>query len=746
MSNELDPELLRQLIEIFKVELEDQLQIITNNLLQIERGAKDEDRSIVLENMLRSAHNIKGAARSIGFNDISVIAHNLESLFGLLKQHTKTPSAEFFNICFESLDCMRKAMTAFNEKRAVDYDISDLVSRLNQFFGVNGKKESPKLASTHDFVNKDSISLDARIPLVAEQKSAAEVIRISVDKLEKMTAQIAQLQILQVDTVGYVAIMQQLRTQMQTFFRMWQHEISSLKFRKDLSIPIEVQDLLSVSTNALSNLNNVIVRAHRDIHANSNRFNVLSLTLQESARMIRLVSAGNLLYPMMRSARDIAQELGKQVEIKVMGEDVEMDRLVLDGVKDPLMHLLRNSIDHGIESAEQRTLQGKTEVGLIQMSVKSEGGYIKLTISDDGQGMDENEIAATACKKKIISENELAGMSRDEVINLIFRPGFSTKEIVSHISGRGVGLDVVLSNLRQLKGRIHVETTKGKGTTFILTLPLTLAADHGLLVRVAGAVYVVQSTSVERVMEVSPDKIVEVEANYVLLINNRAVPLREMASVLGLSSQNLSLRKSYSVIVVSRGWDLVAFIVDEIVGEREILIKPLKYPLVAVKNVIGGTLTGSGEVMIVLDSAELMDSAMQSPAVNLLSKSEKTKPLSRVLIVDDSITTRTLEKVILENAGYQVTVVVDGKQAWDMLQKQKFDLVITDIEMPVMDGFELTERIKASEILKQLPVIIVSSLASEENQQRGRDVGADAYIVKEQFETKALLDVVSQFL
>ena len=437
------------------------------------------------------------------------------------------------------------------------------------------------------------------------------------------------------------------------------------------------------------------------------------------------------------------------MHFEISGDEIEIDRVVLDGIHDPLIHLLRNALDHGIESPQQRTAKGKPAEGKLRVSVSSEGSQAVMTVQDDGDGISVERIAASARKKKIISEAELAAMGRDDILGLIFRPGFTSKEIITNISGRGVVLDVVVANLRKLEGSVQVETDEGKGTRFILRLPITLATDHGVLVRSGGSVFAIPTSAVDRIMDIRPEQILEVEASHAILYNGRTIPLRDMATTLQLEARERINQKMLPVVIIAKGWDSVAFLVDEIIGEREIVVKPFRPPLLAVRNVTGGTLTGSGEVIMVLNPSDLVDSAMHGNLAHMRSPGDEAdiEKVPQVLVVDDSITTRTLEKSILEHAGYKVTVAVDGKQAWDILQMEHdFSLVISDVEMPLMNGFELTELIKQSELLKHLPVIIVTSLAKEADRRRGIEVGADAYIVKGQFETKILLDVVKQLI
>jgi two-component system, chemotaxis family, sensor kinase CheA len=509
------------------------------------------------------------------------------------------------------------------------------------------------------------------------------------------------------------------------------------------------QQISGVASNDPAVLRDAIQRLAKDMGRSVNRLSLLSEALQSQARTMRLVPMSTLLQPMARSVRDIARELGKNVNYQVTGGDVEMDRPVLEGIKDPLMHLLRNAIDHGIETPDERRAKGKAETGTLSISVDTRGNQISVIVRDDGAGINVDSIVRKAVSKKLITTAEVQTMSRAEKLDVVFRPGFSSKEIITDISGRGVGLDVVLSSMRSLKGRVQLDSVEGEGSTFTLTVPLTLSTEHGLLVRAGKAVFALPITSVERVMDVDPSELTEVEASQALVIGGTAVPVRELAAVLDLETNSGMARERLVVVVVAKGWQRIALLVDEIVGEREIVVKRFRPPLISVQNVIGGALTGSGEVIVVLNSADVVTSGLRQSTGRLAQRTasgDTDVAPAHILVADDSITARTLETSILETRGYQVTATADGEQAWEALQKDTFDLVLSDVEMPLLNGFELTQRIKANETYRHLPVVIVTSLANDADRRRGVEVGADAYIVKRQFETQALLEIIEQLI
>lgn len=484
---------------------------------------------------------------------------------------------------------------------------------------------------------------------------------------------------------------------------------------------------------------------NKDMHSHVNELSILFHSLQDEVASLRMTPMGNLLCTFPRYVRDLAHELNKKIELTVKGEEVKVDKAILEGLKDPLFHLLRNAIDHGIETADIRQQSGKPEAGHIIIEIKEEESQIKISMSDDGAGIDLQKLIESAEQKGITTTN----MSESEKLALIFRSGFSTKKIITDVSGRGVGLDVVKSNIENLRGHLDFSTTLGKGTTFILRVPLSIASERGLVVKCEQHHFVIPTHVVERVLALDINQVVSVQGSQAIVLENRTILLRKLTDILHLKENNNFNGQKLSIVIIQKANTMLALLVDEIVGEREIVIKALQKPLTKTACIAGGTLIESNEVVVVLNPNDLIDQALQHANINrITSKEEITEKDKRphILVVDDSITTRTLEKNVLESKNYQVTVAVNGKEAWDILQKQKFSLLITDVCMPIMDGFTLTEQVKKHDKLRDLPVIIVTSLGSDVEKKKGIDVGADAYIVKNEFESGALLEVVSQLV
>ena len=734
---ELDPEFTRQLLETFEIELGELSQGITGGLLQLEKKRSKHERQQILQEMFRAAHNIKGAAKGVGIEAIADMSHRLESIFSTFRKGDLAPDHGIITLCLETLDLMQESMRAFVKGEGTLPGVSDLCARLDSV--LSDGEIAPAGNMAHHAIQEGKRS---------QPREAVNMLRIATDKLSEIEDHAEDLQAIKITLGDELARVRLLHGRMGALSKHWLAALPLLKSPVTGNMPEEIRQLFVQGIDTMASLGGVTAGIRKSMQVSQGRLGRLGATLHDDLRRLQLMPATTLLRPLARMVRDTAVTLGKEVDLQIIGDDISVDRAVLDRLHDPLIHLIRNAIDHGIEAPEERLAQGKSRVGHLVLRVRSEGNQVLIAVEDDGCGIDAGKVAAVAVERQLASQEELDEMSRDEVLHLIFRPGFSTREVVTDISGRGVGMDVVQTNLATLGGNIRIETAVGKGTTVTMHVPLTLATEHGLIVRANGTQFAIPVIFIDRILYIAQDAVVEVEGTQAALVGGNPVPLRSLANVLELGHDETENGAGLNVIVIRSGWRSVAFVVDDIEGEREMVIKPLRPPLWSVRNVKGCTLSGIGGIIMVLDAADLVTSALAKgvPAYAVgRPAAEKTRQ-SHVLVVDDSVTTRMLEKNILETRGFKVTVAVDGREAWDLIQSREFDLVVTDIEMPEMDGFVLTERIKKSEKYAMLPVIIVSSKSREEDRLAGIRVGADAYIVKGQFETRVLLDVVNQFV
>ena len=734
---ELDPEFVRQLLETFEIELDELSQGITEGLLELEKKHDKHERQQILQDMFRAAHNIKGAAKGVGIEAIVDLSHRLESIFSAFKKDDLAPDHGVITLCLETLDLMQESMRAFVKGEGVLPEVGELCARLDR--ALSGGEVVPAGKLVHHAVQGDKPGMP---------KIAANMLRVATDRLNEIEDHAEELQAIKITLGDELARVRLLHGRMGALAKRWLAALPLLRRPDTGNMPEEIRQIFVHGVDTIASLGGMTAEIRKSMQVSQGQLGRLGDTLHDDLRRLQLMPAATLLRPLARMVRDTAGNLGKEVGLQIIGDDISVDRAVLDRLHDPLMHLVRNAIDHGIETPEERLAQGKPKAGNLVFRVRSEGSQVLISVEDDGCGIDANKVAAAAVERQLVSQEELDGMSRDEVLHLVLRPGFSTREVVTDMSGRGVGMDVVQTNLATLGGNIRLDTAVGKGTTVTLRVPLTLATEHGLIVRTSGAQFAIPAIFIDRILYIAQDAVVEVEGTQAVLVGGNPVPLRSLANALELGQGETENGAGLNVIVIRSGWRSVAFAVDDIEGEREMVIKPLRPPLLSVRNVKGCTLSGSGGIIMVLDAADLVTSALaKGVPVYAVGRpaAEKTRQ-SHVLVVDDSVTTRMLEKNILETRGFKVTVAVDGREAWDLIQSREFDLVVTDIEMPEMDGFVLTERIKKSEKYAMLPVIIVSSKSREEDRLAGIRVGADAYIVKGQFETQALLDVVNQFV
>ncbi|WP_077036122.1 response regulator [Pelomonas sp. KK5] len=748
----LNSDFMALMLETFSTELGDQLQRITDGLLRLEKDAQSEPRrSDTLNEIFRAAHNVKGAARGVDALEVAELSHWLESLFMAWRAGRLALTPATIDLSLRTLDHIREAAAAAREERPPAYDKASLLQQLEA--AAEAAQAAPAAPPPPN-------------PEPTEQRSepraeTPDAIRVPAARLQRVSALTEELQVAKIAMAEHFAATQGLNRQiarleqrLQALRPLLRSTVGARPVPRHAIFTPEQLAELNEGLRDLGDLRATAGALGKSMRRTSSRMAILTGSLQGDVRMLQLVPISATLRPMARLVRDLARQLGKAARLEVSGDHIELDRSVIDSVRDPLMHLLRNAVDHGIEPAAERRAAGKPEEATIALSVASAGGQIRIVVQDDGRGIDAEAVAAAALARRLVLAEELAQMSPQDQLELIFRPGFSTRETVSELSGRGVGLDVVAVNVRQLGGAVRVDTLPGRGTGFTLTVPLTLATERGLHVRAGREDMVIPSIAVERILEIDAAQVIDVAGSQAILVGGRAVALRNLAATLALPPRVVGRSERIPVVIVSKGWTQVAFVVDEVAGEREIVVKRLLPPLRAVPHISGATLTGSGEIMMVLNVADLVDSAQrQAGRTGFASADAPAAPAPaapagppHILIVDDSITTRTLEKGILEARGYRVSIAVDGARGWELLQQDRFDLVITDIEMPVMNGFELTERIRRTPQTAQIPVIVVTSLARDEDRRRGIEVGADAYIVKGAFESQVLLDAVGQLI
>lgn len=474
------------------------------------------------------------------------------------------------------------------------------------------------------------------------------------------------------------------------------------------------------------------------------QLNLVAQVVRDDLRDMRMVPAIQVLEPLRRTVREVSSRLGKQVELFITGGDVRLDRRILDALKDPLQHLVRNAIDHGIEMPEVRREAGKNEKGKLWIRVEPRGTRIAVVVEDDGGGLSPARVRATAVKRGLLSTEAAAKMTDAQAARLIFQPGFSTRDQVTETSGRGVGLDVVLATAQRLQGAVDISYTEGQGTRFTIDLPLSLASALGLLIRVGTAIVAVPSDMVERVFRLAPSDVGTVAGRVVARVDNEQITFLSLSEAIGLPRLPLALEagKMQTVMLLTLGKERALYAIDEVVGQQDIVVRTLGPHLKGVVHLAGAAVLDDGRLVPVLNAPELLRAA--APSTRGISTGEIRRP--RVLVTDDSLTTRFAMKSLLEIAGYPVVTASDGEEAWEVLERTPCQLVVSDWQMPRLDGVGLTRRIRASPTLNRMPVILVTSLDSPEERAEGLEAGADGYLVKREVERGKLLELVRQLM
>ncbi len=474
-------------------------------------------------------------------------------------------------------------------------------------------------------------------------------------------------------------------------------------------------------------------------------FDLLVNDIQNSVMSMRMIALSAIFDAYPRAVRDLAKNLGKEIDLVIDGRDTELDRKMVEKLNEPLIHLIRNAIDHGIEPAEVRRANGKPEKGLLRINARNEGTSIVIEIADDGRGLDFEKIRQKALAKGMVQdESDFHRMSENDIINMIFQPGFSTADFITDISGRGYGMDVVKQGVENLKGYISVFTRPNQGAIFTVHLPLTLTSLRALFVRAGVAQLAFPIASVSETLKVQKNDLIEVVRKKAIRLRNQLIPILPLVDVLKIDAVDESDRDEFFVIVAHANGERAGFIVDDITDEKDIIVKPLPGHFHRLRHISSATIAGNNDVIFVLHVPQLIEAIKETP-VGEKPKAER-KSAQSILVVDDSLNTREVEKTILQAYGYDVDTAKDGLEALGKMKQRAYDLVVTDLEMPVMDGFTLTTRIREEKQFHQIPVVIVTSRDSADDKRRGIQVGANAYIVKGSFDQTNLIDTVESLI
>ncbi len=703
-------------LDAFREEMVEHLQALTEGLLTLE--SHPEDVSSVGE-VFRRVHTIKGSARMMGFGGVADLAHAMEDVLDDLRSGRLRPSPPLLDAILTTVDLLRELVKAPPEEGAERSDVQAILRWLGDLRGV--REEAAAGAAPQD-------QPAARVGERAEGPTR-ETVRVDVGRIDRI-----------LNLAGELMVLDAARKQ-------WLDEMSQLVEMLDTAkLVAQGAGLrgLGEQAQALSQTASRTAKRYRRLVTQQTEL-VRELHYQVSA--LRMLPARAILSALPRAARDLAREEQREVEILIEGDDTEIDREVLERVRDPILHLVRNSIVHGIEPPAARSSAGKPRVGKIRIAAYSRGEQAIIEVQDDGVGVDFDAVRQAAVERGILTLESSESLDDAECIRLLFLPGFTTTAAVSESSGRGVGLDVVKSEVDALKGRVSLDTRPGEGTRVTLEMPITLAFTHVLLLEIGRSIYAIPCSSTHGIAEVPAGAVRSLQTREAVDMSGRTVPLVWTHRILGVESRTPGGATRWPALLLGPVDRPIAFVVDRVIGDENVIAKPLGPFLRGAANVSGGVILGDGRVALVLSAASLVDAARGVLSPQAVPASPRLANKGRkVLVVDDAAISRELQRSILTAAGYRVEIAVDGLDALQKLKAREFDLVVADVEMPRMTGLELVSAVRADPELASLPIVIVSARESDEDRRLGMQMGAQAYVGKGSFDQATLLDTIESLI
>lgn len=771
-----DEEFFAKLLATFRIEADEHLNAISDGLLALEKELPQKERQQAIETIFREAHSLKGAARAVNLQAVESICQVLENVFAAWKQDHVQPSPELFDTLHFTVDSIRSALTSsFDQSQ-----ISLVIQKLENIKQKVTKEKSPspeplknlkpqkqeimaseKLANPSDEQQSISKTTENQESSVAGETFKDKSIRVSLTRMNEVFQEAEEILMIKLSAQKQVMYLKQLLMR----YRLQEKELGYLiaEAQQLLQYLCQKQSSPEEKKEATNKLLTFLAQHQHEIKSSTEDLNKLIKTSEQNTRFIESI-ADSLLEDMKKvlmqpistlfetiphMVRNISRELEKEIQVKFEGGEIEVDRRILEEIKDAVTHLIRNAIDHGIESADERIKMGKSSFGVIQVVAKeSSGNNVELSIMDDGKGMNAKKLKNAAMRQGILSQQEAEEMKDEEAMKLAFHSGISTSTKVTELSGRGLGLGIVLEKTDKLGGQVSVESKLNQGTTFKLLLPLTLATFRGIHVIVAGQDFIIPTRNVKRVLRIKREDIKTMTNCQTITVNHHSIAYVHLADLLGLDRQMQQANKHEVALLVLGAGITIAFGADDIQREQEVLVKSLGKQCKRVKNIMAATVMEGGDVLPILNPLDLIRSAIKGKTNQnqIARKHEEKTAKKEILLVEDSITTRLLLKNILELGGYEVKTAVDGWEALEILQMQEVDLLLTDIEMPRMDGFRLIENVKKMPSLEKMPIVILTSRGSSEDRERGIELGANAYLDKSNFTQQDLINLLKKIL
>lgn len=693
-------------VDIFLREAEEHLESLRKGILSLEKNGATQE---AYNGLLRSIHTLKGSANMVDLIELAGIAHRMEDLLKELQAGVLEFSSDLIDVLLVATDAIEALMAQAHSSGGIKVNVDSVVESL-----VAGQ-----------VVDQSTETVSAVQPAGVERRRS---VRASVERLDQLMNGMGEI------LLSHRGLGERQR-QMTEVLRQIDQFAKRLKRSENAALVKALRTSLA----------GIISDFERDrLQLGYQAEEVYQRTME-----LRLLPLATITDEFERSLRNLARSLGKELRFIVQGQEVELDRSMLDAIKPILLHVLNNAVDHGIEDPEIRVKLGKPKAGQVTLQARYEGSFVQIIVRDDGRGLDPEKIRATAVERGMLSAEGARAMRDDALLYLVFEPGFTTREFITDVSGRGVGLDVVKANLDQVKGDMSLTSEPGLGTELVLRLPLSTAIFTGLLVESGDGIYIVPQHYLAEILRLSPKDILEEMGRAVIRLRNTSIPLYSLAEILQ-TEQEETVKSRLTILILRFREQSMALLIDRSIGLQEVVVKDLGCQLKSLEFFSGATLLNDGTPALILSITDLFAGRQERSKIGRLRQAHEEALASicrgRILVVDDSITTRTMEKSILETHHYEVVVAVSGFDALEKLDAGRFDLMVSDVEMPGMTGFELTRKVRQREDTREMPIIIVSSLALDEHRRQGMDAGAQAYIVKGNFQQGALLDTVETLI
>lgn len=770
------------LIDLFRTEAESQTAILSEGLIVLE---KSEATPATLEALMRAAHSLKGAARIVGIDDAVRVAHILEDYFVAAQRSQITIVPAHIDVLLRGVDLLNRiAQPGSAESQETIEAYTTELKHLLEGGGTPPTAEkkpasepapapppaekvqppappSPPPAPVPEPIRQETTSTPPQAEVKAEPappvpssaitpEKTERVVRVTADSLSRLMGLAGESLVEARQFAPFVGSLRELK---QTQSALWDslRKLEDSWSKKQGTNGDTSVGLLVQAKDLAAHCQQVLNRKLEELENFAHRSEDLSGRLHHEVIISRMRPLSDGIRGFPRMVRDLARQLGKQVDFEIRGENTGVDRDVLEKLEAPLNHLIRNALDHGIELPEDRIKAGKAPNGSLRLEAHHRAGMLQIMLRDDGRGIDPARLRNKIVERGLANAGMAQRLSEAELFEFLFLPGFSTKEAVTEISGRGVGLDVVQSMVRTLGGSVRVGSIPGRETSFTLRLPISMSVIRALLVQIAGEAYAFPLTRIDRIELLVPEQIEWLEGRQFFSLDQHTVGLVEAGPVLELPDEPVAGRREMPVVVIGDRGHRFGLVVEKFLGERDLDVRPLDPRLGKVPNVGSASVLEDGSPVLIFDVEDLVRSIdnlltgrrLKRPAFVVPSQAAAVK---RILVVDDSITVRELERQLLANHGYEVDTAVDGMDGWNAVRSGNYDLVVSDVDMPRMDGIDLVRRIKADAQLKMLPVIIVSYKDRQEDRLRGLDAGATCYLTKSSFHDQTFLEAVTDLI